>query len=86
MREHFEALVQHLVTQTLPITLRDVERASVIAERYPHISSRDAVHTAVMLRAGATHVVSADTGFDQISEIERLDPMLVGEWRERVTA
>ena len=33
-----------------------------------------------MRRVGADRVVSADTDFDRIGDVERLDPAEVGEW------
>ena len=46
----------------------------------PGGSSRDPVHAAVMLRLEVEQVVSADTDFDRLPGVARLDPMLVGEW------
>lgn len=63
----------------------DVERAAQLAPDYPALSARDLVHVAVMQRLGATHIVSADAGFDVVDAIERLDPLRVDEWRSLVS-
>ena len=51
-----------------------------MADRHPGISSRDLVHAAVMARLEVERIISADTDFDRLSGITRLDPMLIGEW------
>lgn len=69
-----------------PLIDKDVELASKLADRYPALSARDLIHVAIAVRAGATHIVSADTAFDVVTEIQRLDPLRVAEWREAVLA
>jgi len=64
-----------------PMLADDVERAATMADWYPRLSARDLVHVAVMQRVGAAHIVTADTAFDGIDGVERLDPALVEEWR-----
>ena len=39
----------------------------------PSISARDALHAAVMQRAGITRILSYDRGFDVVPGIERLE-------------
>ena len=63
-----------------PVYARDILVAADLADRHPGISARDLVHAAVMLRLEVGQVVSADTDFDRLPGITRLDPMLVGEW------
>ena len=63
-----------------PVYAGDILAAANLADRHPGISTRDLVHAAVMLRLEVEQVVSADTDFDRIPRITRLDPMLVGEW------
>ena len=58
----------------------DILVAGGLADRHPGVSARDLVHAAVMLRLEVKQVVSADTDFDRLLGITRLDPMLVGEW------
>ena len=50
-----------------------------LADRHPGISARDLVHAAVMLRLEVEQVVSANTDFDRLPGVARLDPSLV--WR-----
>jgi predicted nucleic acid-binding protein len=69
-----------------PMLAEDVTRAAEMSNRYPGLSARDLVHAAIAIRAGATHIVSADSAFDVLTEIERLDPLRVEEWRAEVTA
>jgi predicted nucleic acid-binding protein len=64
----------------------DVFAAAELAAPYPRLSARDLVHLAVMNRLGITRIVSADRGFDQVADIERLDPADVDSWRELVVA
>lgn len=68
-----------------PMLAQDVEVAAELADHHPRLSARDLVHVAVMQRVGATHIVTADTAFDDIGGVERLDPALVEEWRGLVT-
>ena len=63
-----------------PVYAGDILSGADLADRHPGISARDLVHAAVMLRLGAEHVISADTDFDRLTGITRLDPMLIGEW------
>ena len=62
----------------------DVEAAVLLADAGRGLSARDLIHLAVMQRVGSTRIVTADTGFDRIEGIERLDPMLVEEWAASV--
>jgi hypothetical protein len=59
----FEALVG-VVEEVFPIERRDVERARDILLRTKRLSSRDALHIAVMERYGVSTVLSFDAGFD----------------------
>ena len=63
-----------------PVYAGDILVAGALADRHPAVSSRDLVHAAVMVRLGVEQVVSADTDFDQLPGITRLDPLLAWEW------
>jgi hypothetical protein len=39
-----------------------------------------------MSRLGVRSIVSADAGFDRLPEVERLDPMDVGVWRDELAS
>jgi len=59
----------------LLVTLRDMQRAFELVERHGNaIVARDAVHAATMLNNGLTRLLSADTHFDAIAGITRVDP------------
>jgi hypothetical protein len=85
VRSHFTSFLTLLEGRIEPMMAADVLRAADLAEQHPTLSARGLIHVAVMMRVGAAHIVSADTSFDAASEIERLDPMKVDEWRELVT-
>jgi predicted nucleic acid-binding protein len=85
-REAFHLALELMAHRIKPMLAQDVTLAANLADRYPSLSSRDLIHTAVMMRVGARYIVSADTGFDAIAEVERLDPLRVDEWREFVVA
>ena len=63
-----------------PVYAGDILVAGDLADQHPAVSSRDLVHAAVMVRLGVEQVVSADTDFDQLPGITRLDPLLAREW------
>ena len=63
-----------------PVYEWDIYFAASLAELQPHISTRDLVHASVMQRLGADRIISADTDFDLLPEIARLDPYDVVEW------
>jgi hypothetical protein len=67
----FEVLLQ-IVDEVLPIEFRDVERAKSIVLASPELSSRDAVHVAIMERHGIGRILSFDHGFDGVPGIVRL--------------
>jgi len=70
--------------QIEPLYVADVELASSLARHHRGLSARDLAHLAVMQRLGVVRIVSADRGFDDISEIERLDPRDVEMWRPSI--
>lgn len=47
----------------------------VLLERHAGLDARAAVHAATALTAGVDLVVSPDRGFDEVRELERLDPL-----------
>lgn len=67
------------------MTAEDVERAAVLADGYSFLSARDLIHLAVMQRVGCTRIATADSAFDHIDGIERLDPMRFDEWAPSIT-
>ncbi len=59
----------------------DMERAADLADAHQDLGGRDLLHAAVMQRLGLRHIISADTGFDRLPEVERLDPTQVASWQ-----
>ncbi len=58
--------------EVLPIELRDTDRARDLLCSIPGISSRDAIHAAVMLNYQIEWIATFDRGFDRIPGIRRL--------------
>ena len=63
-----------IVPLILPITRQDIETAWDLMARYPGLHTRDYVHIAVMFNNDLTCILSTDTHFDLVSEIERIPP------------
>jgi predicted nucleic acid-binding protein len=80
--EEFAALMDGRIE---PVSGSDVVQAATLADQYVGLSARDLLHVAVMVRVGATHVVSADRGFDVVPQLQRLDPAAVAVWQGQVT-
>lgn len=73
----FETLLQGRIEPTYP---EDVSQAARLAGQNNLSSSRDLVHAAVMRRCGTSLCISADTDFDGIPGVRRLDPMQLDVW------
>ena len=67
----FDALLR-IVDEVFPVDLSAVERAKTILMGHPHLSSRDALHLAVMEQQGIERILSFDAGFDGFPGITRL--------------
>lgn len=67
----FSALLD-LVDEVFPVILDDALRAREVLFSVPSVSSRDAMHIAVMERCGVPRILSFDSGFDQAPGIQRL--------------
>jgi predicted nucleic acid-binding protein len=67
----FDALLG-IVDEVFPVDSRAVERAKTTVLGQRRLSSRDAVHIAVMGLHGADRIVSFDAGFDDVPGITRL--------------
>ena len=50
----------------------EIRSARVLLDSVGRLSARDALHVAVMQKAGASRILSFDDGFDSLSGIERL--------------
>ena len=75
-REFVQPAIRLLVDLTegeiFPVTLADTLRAGELLVSYPEVSSRDAVHLAVMESHGISRIMSFDRGFDAVTGIERI--------------
>jgi predicted nucleic acid-binding protein len=69
--EKLEIAIPH----ALPIIMQDIAQARQLMKQYPTLPARDLLHVAVMLNHGINQILSADAHFDQVGEIERLDPV-----------
>jgi len=58
-----------------PLSAGDMRAALDLVDRHPELPTRDALHAATALTHGLTTVVSADTDFDTIGELRRIDPL-----------
>jgi predicted nucleic acid-binding protein len=67
----YEAL-EALVSRTVEVTKNDADSARSLLGRYPSLSSRDAVHVAVMERLRVKKIWSFDGDFDTIPSIVRV--------------
>jgi predicted nucleic acid-binding protein len=67
----FETL-RGLVDDVLAVEEPDVFAAKDLLHAHPRLSTRDAVHAAVMRRRGITEILSFDQGFDVLSWLKRL--------------
>ncbi len=85
-REVVQALAEIMQGLIEPVHAEDVMRAIGLADRYTGVSARDLVHAAVMHRLGSDHIISADTDFERLEGIVRLDPARIDEWADFVLA
>ena len=85
-REVLRGFAEVMHDRIEPVLEQDVHLAARLGDRHAGISARDLVHAAVMERLGAERVISADTDFDRLPGLTRLDPARVGEWSDAVLA
>jgi predicted nucleic acid-binding protein len=62
----------------LPITHALIRRVPDLARRYPSLDARDLVHVATCIHEGITEIISPDRGFDEVTEVHRIDPTAFG--------
>ena len=85
-REVLHGFAEVMHDRIEPVYEEDIHLAANLADRHIGISARDLVHAAVMQRLGADLIISADTGFDRLPGLTRLDPADVAEWSDSVLA
>ena len=75
-REFIQPAIRLLLELTegeiFPVTLRDTLRAAELLVSLPELTSRHAIHLAVMESRGVSSVLSFDRGFDQAAGIRRI--------------
>ena len=62
------------IPRIYPILLVDLRTSRAILAEYPGVEPRDAIHVAVMRRAGVRGIVSYDEHFDSIPGVDRFTP------------
>ncbi|MBU0677896.1 MAG: type II toxin-antitoxin system VapC family toxin [Verrucomicrobia bacterium] len=67
----FDALLG-VVDEVFPVEPRDVQKAKDILLGSRKLSSRDALHVAIMQRHGAGEIMTFDRGFDAVPGIIRI--------------
>jgi predicted nucleic acid-binding protein len=70
----FDNFYRVMLGRILPVEDADVQRARILAEQYPALSPRDLIHLGIVLRHQIQDIVTADTGFDAVKEVHRIDP------------
>ncbi len=72
--------VPAMASVVYPVEREDAEQSVELFERLGSrgLRARDAVHAAVMLRRGIREIISADTHFDPVEGIRRIDPREFG--------
>ena len=83
-REVLQAFAEVMHGRIEPVYANDVDAAAKLADRHPDVSARDLVHAAVMERLGADRIISADTDFDRLLGVTRLDPTEATDWLSSV--
>jgi predicted nucleic acid-binding protein len=63
-----------VVPEVEPVRLEDALEAVDLLLAGPGLSSRDALHYAVMRRLGVTHIITADRHFADLPGVRCLDP------------
>ncbi|MCH7523128.1 MAG: type II toxin-antitoxin system VapC family toxin [Chloroflexi bacterium] len=83
-RDVFHRFADLMRERVEPVQAIDVEQAALLADELPELGARDLLHAAIMRRLGVQRVISADAGLDRLTEVERLDPMEIEAWRDRI--
>jgi predicted nucleic acid-binding protein len=67
----------------LAVGMSEVHNLIALAQEYSGqgISPRDLVHAAVMISNGIKKIISTDVHFDNIAEVERIDPASFRQYR-----
>lgn len=66
----------NIIRTILPVETPDMMVAGTLLMQHRRLEPRDAVHAAVMLNHGMTHLYSYDQAFDGVAGLIRLEPSL----------
>lgn len=66
------ASLQAIADNILTFGMPEIRAARSLIDLVKGISARDALHVAVMRKSGVRRILSFDSGFDSIPEIERI--------------
>ncbi len=69
-------LARRIVPIVIPITADILDLTRDLLDRYKNLSARDALHAAVVQYHGARGICSFDGDFDEIENLERIEPTL----------
>lgn len=64
-------LLDGLTGHVFPIDRATIRLAISVLSHHPPLSARDALHIAVMRQHGIGHILSFDSGFDDVDGVER---------------
>ena len=64
----------HLIDIVLPITRTELFELRRLAEKYPGLEGRDLLHAAACITSGIGQIISYDTDFDPLQELQRITP------------
>ena len=65
------------LTEMLPATREDLEKAFKLFGKYLNLPPRDSLHATVMINNGLKKIITVDKHFEQIKEIEKVDPRTI---------
>jgi predicted nucleic acid-binding protein len=77
-KTHGEIAYQSMLricVEVFPVQVMDTDKALEILNMVNGITSRDAIHAATMINNGIKEIISADSHFDLIPQITRIDPL-----------
>lgn len=60
--------------EIIPVTEHHTARALALLLGHPELSARDAIHVATMEERGIRTILSADSDFDPVPGVDRIDP------------
>ena len=63
-----------IIDVVLPIGRAEISKLRILAQQYPTVEGRDLLHAAAALNADIPYIVSYDTDFNHIKDIQRIPP------------